>query len=73
MGIFPLNIYLRVRGYPTNYPMRYPGNKLPGYGSLILSLMLAQCTGSRPTRPVNTGAILYSRVYRLCWRAVNMG
>ena len=33
MGLFSLNIYLRVPGYPTNYPIGYPGNKLPGYGS----------------------------------------
>ena len=33
MGLFPLNIYLRIPGYSTNYPIRYPGKKLPGYGS----------------------------------------
>jgi len=33
MGLFPLNIYLWVPGYPTNYPIGYAGNKLPGYGS----------------------------------------
>ena len=33
MGLFPLNIYHRVPRYPTNYPIGYPGNKLPGYGS----------------------------------------
>jgi len=35
MGLFPLHIYYRVPGYPTNYPIVYPGNKLPGYGSPI--------------------------------------
>jgi len=29
MGLFPLNIYHQVPGYPTNYPIGYPGNKLP--------------------------------------------
>jgi len=33
MGLFPLNIYLRVPGYPTNYLIGYPGNKLPRYAS----------------------------------------
>jgi len=33
MELFPLNIYLLVLGYLTNYPIGYPGNKLPGYGS----------------------------------------
>jgi len=33
MGLFPLTIYLQVPRYLTNYPIRYPGNKLPGYGS----------------------------------------
>jgi len=28
-----LNTYLRLPGYPTNYPIGYSGNKLPGYGS----------------------------------------
>jgi len=46
MGLFPLNIYLQVPGYPTNYPFRCPGNRLPSYGSrnagtasLVLSLI----------------------------------
>ena len=34
IGLFPLNIYHWVPGYPTNYPIGYPGNKLPYYGSL---------------------------------------
>ena len=34
-GLFPLNTYLRVPGYPTNYPIGYSGNKLPGYGSAM--------------------------------------
>ena len=33
MGLFPLNIYLWVAGYPTSCPIEYPGNKLPRYGS----------------------------------------
>jgi len=36
MGLFPLNIYHRVAGYLTNYPIGYLGNTLgniPGYGS----------------------------------------
>jgi len=33
MGIFTLNIYLRISGYRTNYPIGYPGNQLPGCGS----------------------------------------
>jgi len=33
MGLFPLNSYLRVPGYLTNYPIGYPGSKLPGCGS----------------------------------------
>jgi len=33
MGLFQLNIYLRVSGYPIDYPIGYPGTKLPGYGS----------------------------------------
>jgi len=33
MGLFPLNIYHQVPGYPTNYPIGYLGNKLPECGS----------------------------------------
>jgi len=33
MGLFPSNIYHQVLGYLTNYPIGYPGNKLPGHGS----------------------------------------
>jgi len=33
MGLYPLNIYLWVPGYPTKYPFGFLANKLPGYGS----------------------------------------
>jgi len=33
LGLFPLNDYLQVPRYPTNCPIGYLGNKLPGYGS----------------------------------------
>jgi len=42
MGLFPLNIYNRVPGYLTNYPIRYPGNKIPGNGSPALGLDISQ-------------------------------
>ena len=44
MGIFPLNIYLRVPGYTTNYPIGHLGNKLPGYGSPNGNIMKGEIT-----------------------------
>jgi len=69
MGLFPLNIYLRVPGYPTNCPIGYPGNKLPGYGSptgSVYKTVVNTCHTRAPPRQVARDKAIYeSTVYLL--------
>jgi len=56
MGLFPLNIYHWVPGYPTNYSIGYLDNKLPGCGS---PNHILPCPFINISPPCPSGMVLY--------------